>query len=980
MAMTEANMDCLQWVERHLQETLRCNIAEELTNQHYFLINEFLMGEDAQYRVLFAYYAEPTVTASRQRRDAERRRTTFIGNGSKAASPASRRQAKGSVTGLNCSRHASDDEDHAEGATSSSYEAFARADGSEASSENDLGTAGGPQPAKLQLVAGLPELALRGTQPGVITDVLYFVRLDAEKALLRETLENYVMWGTFRGNYLLDSFLRTVRQMILPTFLHNQWPTSIKKDVQTALHRFMATVVEDVNSLKGRTVLYVPHDLPFSDKGEAHTDHELVQRYEATVIHWTRQIKAVVSQRDTANTDDEDHAGPLEEIQYWRARARDLGNIRWQLNRDDVAAVVKVLKDAKSFYYLEPFLGLRTDIERGTEEAYDNLRYLCTLIEPCERLAKAELRDIPRLVQDVLKNVQLILIFSKFYKKENITRLLRMVSSEIIGRCSSRINVRAIFAGDVAESMKALEESMIAGEAWLTECRRMLAATQRRFRVEKGEKLELDESFLNEMDGFVRHRCQNLREICLSQLQFGFTATAGSEASGDGPIVASIMRSSNPALSHQRLSRRTKVSGLGRGQIPAGFPLSVPELDGVIRPPSELFEGKLPIFRGNKGPELESQLMDIQRAFKAKMEVLRHFTYNVLDVKATQWVDDYRALKTDIDNLAVMMRQIITAAFDAVASVSMGAEVIEAFTLISKSEELLLQLDRNTDRVFRLFTQHIKSVRADVQRYFGRVPPLFYRHPPLAGQAAWATNRLSFITCQYEALRRCYALPSSPEKDEAVQLYEGLERTLREMARKEYIEWTSKVPVKPAELLEDFLLAQRPGTGTDLEHPPLYDVNFPTNLLLLFAEAHSWQRMGEVVPPEVAEMCTREERLRLYRENVSMAVRLHNASMRSLSSAELRLFSLRIEAMDAKYLPGLNKLCWNSQGIVEYFVRECRVQADRVQTIVDDFKFCGTFIDYHCGLIADTPAVLVEKRSSTLRTRSWKSRGPTALL
>ncbi|XQJ27193.1 dynein heavy chain, putative [Leishmania guyanensis] len=968
MAMAEANQDCVQWVEQHLQDTLGCTIASELTAQHYFLINEFLMGEDAHYRVLFAYYAEPTVTAAHQRRaTGGRRSTSHNGNNTRDARSISRQQTKSNDIGLNRSHPVSDDEDDVDGAVAgvsaatSAYVAF-NTDGGQGLSGSGFGVSGGLQTPQLQIIAGLPELSLRVTSPGVRTEVLYFVRLDAEKPLLRETLENYVIWGTFRGSSLLDSFLRTVRQTILPTFLHNQWPTSIKKDVRTALHRFMATVVEDVNSLKGRTVLYVPGDLASGDKSDTYTDHELVQRYEATVIHWTRQIKAVVGHRDTTNTEDESHAGPLEEIQYWRARARDLGSIRSQLNRDDVEAVVKVLRDAKSFYYLEPFLGLRTDIERGTEEAYDNLRYLCTLIEPCERLAKAELRDIPHLVQDVLKNVQLILIFSKFYKKEHITRLLRMVSSEIIGRCSSRINVRAIFAGDVTESMKALEESMVAGEAWLTECRRMLVATRRRFRVEKGEKLELDESFLNEMDGFVRHRCQNLREICLSQLQFGFTGIADGEAGGNGPVAMSILRTSSIPVPNRRLSRRTKASVFGREQIPAGFPLSVPELDTATQPPAYLFDGKLPIFRGNKGPELESQLMDIQRAFKSKMEVLRHFTYNVLDVKATQWVDDYRALKMDIDSLAVMMRQIITASFDAVSTVSMGAEVIEAFTLISRSEELLMQLDRNTDRVFRLFTQHIKSVQADVQRYFGRVPPLFYRHPPLSGQAAWAANRLSFITCEHEALRRCYALPNSPEKDEALHLYDRLDHTLREMVRKEYVEWTSEVPAKPSELLDDYLLVQRPGTGTDLEHPPLYDVNFPIHLLVLFAEAHNWQRMGEPVPPEVAEMCTREERLRLYRENVSMAVRLHNASVDSLSNAEMRLFSLRMAAMDAKYLPGLNKLCWSSHGIVEYFVRECRVQAERVQSIVDDFKFCSAFIDYHCGLIADTLSVLVEKK------------------
>ncbi|KPA83847.1 putative dynein heavy chain [Leptomonas pyrrhocoris] len=976
MTSAEASAECLQWVEDRLQDTLRCNIEDELTAQQHFVINEMLMGEDARYRVLFAYYAEPVVTPAKAKKTVstsgpctsmENNSGNFNGaaNGQSALHVPSRRTtvgAKDAVSGLNRSHPASDnDDDPAAAAGGAAATPQVRGRNSVTSFQAFAADAGGaaapPPPPQLQVIAGFPELATRGGLPGVCSDVVFFARLEADKPLLRETLENYVMWGTLRGTHLLDSFLRTVQHIIMPTFLHNSWPTSIQKDVHTALHRFMATVVEDVNGLKGRTVLYVPSDLAGIASSQAHTDHELVQRYEATVIHWTRQIRTVVSERDTT-AGDEDSAGPLEELQYWRARARDLGNIRTQLNREEVASVVRVLKEAKSLYYLEPFLSLRSDIERGTEEAYDNLRYLSTLNEPCERLAKAKLNEIPRVVQDVLKRIQLIFIFSKFYKKERIIRLLRMVSSEIISRCSSKINVRAVFAGDVKDSMKALEDSMVAGEAWLTECRRMLAATRRRLRVERGEKVEFDESFLNEMDGFVRHRCQNLKEICLSQLQFGFSAGADGEAVRS----SSVARADTNTTSLRHISRRTKTSGFGRELIAAGAPLSVPELDVVIRSPAELFEGRLPIFRGNKGPELESQLMDIQRAFKAKMEVLQHFTYNVLDVKSTQWVDDYRALKADVENLSVMMRQIITAAFDAVATVSMGAEVIEAFTLISKSEELLMQLDRNTDRVFRLFGQHLKAVQGDMQRFFGRSPPLFYRHPPLAGQAAWALFRLAFLSSEQASLHRCYALPNSPDKDEALQQYDRLDRIFREYVRKAYNEWIAAIPAKPAEMLDDCLLLQRPGTGTDVEHPPLYDVNFPMDLLLLFAEARCWQRMGEPVPAEVVEISTREERLRLFRENVSIAVRLHNAAVYSLSKEELRLFALRIETMDSKFQPGLGKLLWNSQGIVEYFVRECRLQADQVQTVIDDFKFCGTFIVYHCNLIADTLAVLVEKK------------------
>ena len=51
---------------------------------------------------------------------------------------------------------------------------------------------------------------------------------------------------------------------------------------------------------------------------------------------------------------------------------------------------MEVLTHAKSNYYLEPFSNLRTDIENGTTEAIDNLRYLNTLVEPCTQLASAD--------------------------------------------------------------------------------------------------------------------------------------------------------------------------------------------------------------------------------------------------------------------------------------------------------------------------------------------------------------------------------------------------------------------------------------------------------------------------------------------------------------------------------------------------------------------------------------------------------------
>ncbi|KAH9593471.1 Dynein heavy chain [Trypanosoma melophagium] len=804
---------------------------------------------------------------------------------------------------------------------------------------------------ELCIVDTLPVISNREVVEGMSMDSMYFLRLDPDKLVVPENIDTSIAWGVCRGGDLLESFLRTLHYVITPTLLSNRWPDSIEKDVRSSLYRFMASMTENVNRLKGRTVLYVPSDLAAGvAMGEAHHDRELVQRFEAAVIHWTRQIKEVVGDKDAGLTGDA--AGPLEEIAYWRSRARDLGNIRAQLNRADVAGIVGVLKEAKSFYYLEPFLNLIADIEKGTEEAFDNLRFLNTLVEPCTKLSKAEPKEIPALIPDVLIHAQLILIYSKSYKKERFFRLLRLISNEIIYRCSQKIDVPAILNGDVTDSMVALQHSVAAGEAWIKECHKMLIATRKRFKMEKGEKLDVDESFLNEIDGFVRHRCQNLYEICKAQLQFGFKGFRQEESHGSerGTTGRHTRASHSSFLGDRR--NLTEAS--------YGTPIQVNDLDLKVVPVNELFAGRLPIFSGSKGPEIESQLLDIQRAFKGKMEMLRQLDYDILDVKSTRWVDDFRALKVDIDNLSMLLQQIITAAFDSINTTEMGAEYIEAFYLIAESEELLLQLDRCKDRVFRLLGENVAMVQGMLQRYFNKDPPVFYLHPPFAGHAIWAENNAYMLDSSSAALRHCYYLRDSPESTDIMMLFDRLERSLRESMRQQYTDWKAGLPSNPSEYLDRFLITKRPSAAKS--GPALFDVNFSQDLLLLFAEARYWQSLGETIPSNIMDIVSKEERLRIFRENVALAVRAHNNVILSLTREECRLFALRLSFLESKYLPGMTRLWWNSQGIVEYFVRECRQQAERVQNIVDEFKYGIEYVDHHCKAIADTVVVIFEKK------------------
>ena len=71
--------------------------------------------------------------------------------------------------------------------------------------------------------------------------------------------------------------------------------------------------------MTGKTVLYIPEEKRAPENpAEAVKDKELVSRMEATMIHWTRQIKDVLSAQEAVETNE--NAGPLEEIEFWNNR------------------------------------------------------------------------------------------------------------------------------------------------------------------------------------------------------------------------------------------------------------------------------------------------------------------------------------------------------------------------------------------------------------------------------------------------------------------------------------------------------------------------------------------------------------------------------------------------------------------------------------------------------------------------------------
>lgn len=483
------------------------------------------------------------------------------------------------------------------------------------------------------------------------TQFVWFVR-RSNAAVTPSSIAQLVTFGLVNGDRM-DSLLRAMGGVFAARVMTNAtWPDSVKKEFTNQVHRFMASLVETANQAKGKTVLYLPQESVELDESAA-KDKDLVQRLESTVIHWTRQIKEVVNNED--NSHNAETAGPLDEINFWRSRTIDLSGISEQLNRAGVRRIVAVLNAAKSSF-LGPFEKLAELIRTGSSEANDNLRFLNILTEPCEQLAKSEPKEIPPLLPDLLNRVRVIgTVSQKYTSPERLTGLLRKISNEIINRCCAKIDLDDVFDNDVLNAMQALNESIDCGNAWRRAFDETADAIEAAIEASDAKLMPRAWDFdraniFAQIEAFMQ-RCRDLLEVCEGQLQFA------------------------------------------RKSLPEGK------------------QAPLPAFGGSRGPEIAKSLLGIEERFAAHVDRLRTLKDFVLDVKATQWHDDYNGFKNGVKDLEVMMCNVINGAFEGVGTIEANVQLLEAFHSLARRDTIKRCVEQRTLSVFMLFKAKMTSMK-----------------------------------------------------------------------------------------------------------------------------------------------------------------------------------------------------------------------------------------------------------------------------
>lgn len=366
----------------------------------------------------------------------------------------------------------------------------------------------------------------------------------------------------------------------------------------------------------------------------------------------------------------------------------------------------------------------------------------------------------------------------------------------------------------------------------------------------------------------------------------------------------------------------------------------------------------LPAFGGTRGPEITKSLQDIQNSFHKLIESLRTLNYRILDVKATQWYDDYNSFKNGVQDLEVLMNNVIMLAFDSVPSLSARVELLEAFENIARHKSVKQSVERKAQETYTLFMDEIKSVSEHFHNNKGN-PPRDYNMSRFSGAAMWAESLRKRLEQPVSMLQASADfLPNTATLPEVFKEHSRLHASLEHYKQNEcHQKWIESIDLDLYKRLEQNLIQVNESKGGLLER------SFDSHLLDVLEEIRVFQDLELEIPYSAADLSTRRDHYRILREEVLLLVRDYNRILTSLDGDERKLFANRIQYLDGRIYPGATRLNWtSSKGQLEAWIKDARKHCQEVFSMVKDYKSAMKSINHRCDEIAATTLLNIEPK------------------
>ncbi|KAM6908086.1 dynein axonemal heavy chain 2-like [Lycodopsis pacificus] len=357
-------------------------------------------------------------------------------------------------------------------------------------------------------------LRVEFSMPSPVEQLTYFSRIPGA-IITAETFDAAVQFGSVRGGNPTQRLLCEMTCLHAPAVaVSTDMERNIKEEYTNQMHCFLVSLTDAVYNTVDNTVLYTPMEALQCSPEVASKDKKLIQRMESVMIHWTDQVKKLLSTQEIMKMSEK--CGPLQEIAFWKSRSAKLSDISQQLQKPGVRQIQKILLLAKS-RYVKDFCKLAQEIQEFSLMAQSNTTFLSILKQPLEELARLKPSQVAPKLQHIVTLIRIIYDHSLHYNtKERITGLFHKMSNEITRLCFQSISLDRIFKGYVLSSKQNLNDCIQCCLQW----KEIYQHASQIYHEHSPKDWVLDQSSFFVVVDVSIQRFKELLEICECQYQF----------------------------------------------------------------------------------------------------------------------------------------------------------------------------------------------------------------------------------------------------------------------------------------------------------------------------------------------------------------------------------------------------------------------------------------------------------------------------
>lgn len=626
---------------------------------------------------------------------------------------------------------------------------------------------------------------------------------------------------------------------------------------------------------------------------------ERVHHLQTTVIEWSGLISAITKKSPESLHTKTNHPTPVNEMKFWKEKITDLQFVQKQLDSEQTQSVIKILSEHKS-PYIKDFKELESNVEGSIKEAKECLKYLKLLEKYYKAVGTSmEFEKVEKAFAPLFHLMIMVWKESKVYNtKERLVNFMKELSNFLIEKCSQYCAGQEIWKHLENEDVK--EAKLILNNA--ADCCKKIKITFQEY--QKIASQELPESGatwdINPNDVFIR--LNTFVERCADIREF--------------------------------LDAFTCFERLQPGRI---------------------------VFGASKGLELTEHLESVYEQFSAAAKDFQKVKYDIADITAEQFDDDFFAFRVKIRNLERTLAAMLCDSYED------NTTILSRFDLMDTFEPLLLRpaiKDQIEKKQLKLLDEY-RSELINVQTIFATEkenPHLDVNKAPLAGALQWCTGLMTRITSISDDISRFTGhIKTSDIATEVVRLHEVVMASLKEFMNERVDEWKTEVKATSQSKLDQPLLVRCDKTRK-------LSVNFDPSLVRTLFEVRYLHLLHLDVPEYAEVIYEQNEKFREFTGKLELVKTMYNEMITTLHEVEYPLIAEEVKNIDALLEDGIASINWNAdiaRAFIDKNLKKTRDIYGRVTLMHDNLKkICDTLDEF-----AKIP--LVDRKAKPVSTKNF---------